>query len=329
MIWLKRGLALIALAVVVYLFWPLLGELRAAADLFKTARWDWLLAAVLIQVVSYCFLTWLNALALQPFAGRISFGQLMALLTSMAFIEVAVPSAGASGLALRARLLGKYGYPVEASTFTLVLETIFLVIATVSVALLALSYLVRSGDLPGAEVGRLALLGLGMIGLIWGGWRLISNQQLSRRLVARLVTTWNRVAGRLPRLDLQSLEARLTAFQSGLAQLQTMPLWRFFLAAYARVILDVVTLEACFLLLGHPVAPGTLFTGYGLTLLLSGLAALPGGLGMADASLPVVFHRLGVPGSVALAAGLTYRLIAFWLLRLIGFISWQILESRS
>jgi hypothetical protein len=36
-----------------------------------------------------------------------------------------------------------------------------------------------------------------------------------------------------------------------------------------------------------------------------------------------------VAGSVALAAGLTYRLIAFWLLRFIGFISWQLLESKK
>jgi uncharacterized protein (TIRG00374 family) len=61
---------------------------------------------------------------------------------------------------------------------------------------------------------------------------------------------------------------------------------------------------------------------------MSGMAALPGGLGMADAYVPVVFRWLAVPGSVALVAGLTYRLIAFWLVRFVGFLAWQILESR-
>ena len=329
MIWFKRGLTLIALAVVVYLFWPLLGELRAAADLFRAARWGWLVVAMFIQSLSYASLTWLNALTLQPFAGRIGFARLAALLTSMAFIEVAIPSAGASGVALRARLLGKHGYTVEASTFTLLLETILLAVPVASVALLGLGYLLRTGELTGAGTAGFALVALGVAGLVWGGWRLILDKQRSRRLVGKLATLWNRWAGRFHRVDSQHLESRLAAFQSGLAKLQTVPFWKFCLAAYGRVILDIATLGVCFLLLGDPIATGTLLTGYGMTLLLGGLAALPGGLGMADASLPVVFHRLGVPGSIALAASLTYRLIAFWLLRLIGFISWQILESRS
>jgi uncharacterized protein (TIRG00374 family) len=66
-----------------------------------------------------------------------------------------------------------------------------------------------------------------------------------------------------------------------------------------------------------------------LVLVLSGLAALPGGLGLVDASLAVIFARLGAPGAVAVAAALSYRLIAFWLVRFIGFVSWQILEARA
>jgi uncharacterized membrane protein YbhN (UPF0104 family) len=47
---------------------------------------------------------------------------------------------------------------------------------------------------------------------------------------------------------------------------------------------------------------------------------------MTDASVPVIFSWLGVAGAVALAAGLTYRLIAFWLVRFVGFFSWLDLE---
>ena len=78
----------------------------------------------------------------------------------------------------------------------------------------------------------------------------------------------------------------------------------------------------------YSVPLGILLTGYGLMLALSGLGALPGGLGMADLSLAVVYARLGAPGAVAVAAALAYRLIAFWLLRFIGFITWRILEAR-
>jgi len=50
---------------------------------------------------------------------------------------------------------------------------------------------------------------------------------------------------------------------------------------------------------------------------------------MTDAFVPVIFSWLNVPGAVAIAAGLTYRLIAFWLVRFVGFISWVFLEARS
>ena len=49
---------------------------------------------------------------------------------------------------------------------------------------------------------------------------------------------------------------------------------------------------------------------------------------MTEAFIPVIFSRLGVPGPVAIAAGLTYRLIAFWLVRFVGYISWLVLERR-
>jgi uncharacterized protein (TIRG00374 family) len=140
---------------------------------------------------------------------------------------------------------------------------------------------------------------------------------------------WNRLFGRWRRVEIFRLEDRLEAFRGSLARYRQVPLWTFIAAAFARVSLDVATLGACFLLFGYTVAPGTLLTGYGLILVMSGLAALPGGLGMADASVPVIFSRLGAPGSVALIAGLTYRLIAFWLVRFIGFLSWLALERKN
>lgn len=73
MVWLKRGLALLTLRIAIYLFLPLLRDLRAASDLFKTARSVWLPLIISVQLVSYSFLTWLNAVALQPFPGKMVF----------------------------------------------------------------------------------------------------------------------------------------------------------------------------------------------------------------------------------------------------------------
>jgi uncharacterized protein (TIRG00374 family) len=243
---------------------------------------------------------------------------------------VAIPSAGASGVALRARLLGKEGhYSVEASTITVLFETIILTAAMATVGLLGLAYLIRRGQVGTVQITSLGALALGAAALVWAGWRLALHPQRSRNLLHKLAALWNHFFGRFKTVQPQALDERLLTFQTSLGQLQYIPRWKYVFAAYARVALDVATLGACFMIFRNPVQPGTLLTGYGLILVASGLAALPGGLGFADASVPVIFSGLGVAGSVALAAGLTYRLIAFWLLRFIGFISWQLLESKK
>lgn len=330
-IWLQRGLALLAFGVALYLFWPLLGELRAAARIFIAARWEWFPLVLGIQAVSYALLAWLNELALSPFSGRpLGLGRMAALLASMAFIEVAIPSAGASGVVLRARLLGKHGYSPEASLFTLGVETFFLGVIWSGVALIGLTYLLFNGALHGWQVALVLSLALAVGLSLWYGWRLLDDPHRSRALLLRGVRFWNRrVIRPLPVLDQGKIESRLEQFQSALSRLRRVPLWKFLTAAMGRVLFDMATLEACFLFFGEPLSPVVLLIGYSLILTVSGLAALPGGLGLADLSIPGLFLKLGVQGAVALSAGLTYRLIAFWLVRFVGFLAWQFLESRS
>jgi uncharacterized protein (TIRG00374 family) len=329
--WVRRAVAVLALGVAVYLFWPLLKDIRAAARLLAGAHWGWLAAAAIIQVGSYCSITWMNVLSLGPFPGRIGFWRLLFVLTSIAFITTAVPSAGASGIVLRARLLGRYGYTAEAATFTLLLELLYLVVGTVAVALFGLGYLFLLGRMAAGQVALLAGLVLLAVFLVWSVWRLISEPRRALGLLGRLAGFWNRLASRFGwrRLKPRALEARLEAFHQGLLKLRSVPRWKFVAATSGRILLDVVTLGACFGALGHLIRPDILMLGYGLLMLISALTILPGGLGLADVSLPVVFSRFGVPGSVALAAGLTFRLLGFWMSRFIGFIAWQVLEGRA
>jgi uncharacterized protein (TIRG00374 family) len=294
-----------------------------------TAQWTWLGILIFVQIISYASLTWLNGLSLMPFSGGIRFRRLMAILTAMAFIETAIPSAGASGVVLRARLLSRHGrYPLEAALFSLVLETAFEVIAIVSIAVLGIVLLLRRGNYVFLNFVWVVLPILIIAALVWYVWRRLIRRGVPRQLLINMAGWWNRRIRRRP-VDLGNLEQRLVEFQSGLIRLQGIPLWKFLLAAYGKVILDIATLGVCFLLFRYTIPLETLVTGYAILLLLSGLASLPGGLGLADVSAPVIFANLGTPASIALAAGLTYRLTAFWLLRFIGFLSWEFLEEAA
>lgn len=328
----KRWQILLSVALLVlllYFFWPLVGEIKAAANLFRTAEWIWLLVAILVQVVSYSFLTWLNALSLYPFSGSIRFIPLAGVLTSMAFISVAIPSAGLSGVALRVHLLRKYDYLPEESLFSLVVETSLELIALATVAVVGIAYLIQSGGLTTVNVIYLVLLGVLVTVIVVLVWRVLSNYERSRRVLMKFVNFWNRYGKKLTTLDFEELDQRLIFFNQNISRYPRSSAIKFPISAYGKVILDVVTLGVCFRLFGYTIAPATLLVGYGLILTVSGVSALPGGLVMTEAFIPVIFSRLGVPGPVAIAAGLTYRLIAFWLVRFVGYISWLILERRT
>ncbi len=328
--WLKRLFALLAFGVVVYLFWPLLRELRNVAVLIKQAGWEWIGFAVLTQVISYSCLAALNYLLLQPFQGRITFWQLMALLPAMAFIEVALPSGGLSGVILRARLLKRNAFSIEASSFTLLMESLYLATAMITASVYGVWYLIQG---RGLNLGRLALLASVTISLLVVGllfFRGVHDKKKGRRWANWLAIRWNRIMKALhrPVFRMEDLEARLDNFYAGLYEMERIPRGYLLGTAIGRVSLDIISLGMCFIAFHYAISPGILLTGYGLMMILSGLAALPGGLGLADVSLAVVFSRLGAPGAVAVAAALTYRLIAFWLVRFVGFVSWQVMEMR-
>jgi len=328
--WLRWLLAAVCFGVVLHLFWPLLGEIESALHLLRQADWVWLAAAVGIQVLSYSSLVLLNVLLLRPFGGHAGFRNLLVVLPAIACIEVAIPSAGASGVVLRARLLRRLGYSAATSTFTVMLESLYLFTVMMAVGTCGLVYLLHTGEMSLSQlaylVGLTILVGLAG-GLIFWTAR---DRERAKRVTATLVDRWKRLRRRWPRLPAYSVEQvweRVDSFYDGLTALGKAPRWPFWVTAGGRVGLDVATLWACFVAFHHAISPGVLLTGYGLTLLFSALTALPGGTGLGDASLAVIYARLGTPGAVALAAALCYRLLAFWLLRFIGFCCWQALEA--
>jgi len=162
--WFRITLALVSLAILVQLLRPLLDEVQAAGHLFATARWSWLPVALACQVLSYGFLARLNSLALVPFAGRISLTKLAAVMSALSFVEVAVPTAGLSGMMLRARLLGRQGFSFEAALASFVVETLALAVAIGSIGLLGVAALLPGDGWPSVSPGGLRLLaGVGLV----------------------------------------------------------------------------------------------------------------------------------------------------------------------
>jgi glycosyltransferase 2 family protein len=327
--WLRRGISALLFIVLVYFFLPLLGELKAAAALFREANWIWFGIAIVVQLISYACLTWLNSLALQPFEGKITFPRLAAVLTSMAFIQVAVPSMGISGVALRVHLLRRSNYRPEDSLASLVVETLGEAIAITTVVLVGVAFVLGSGVPVISQLVRYFLFLLILLLPAAYAWRVIADPARTRSHLRFIASVWDRLGSRWGKLNVAAVEDRLSEFRCNMRNYRQVPFWKLVLSSYGKVILDVATLGAAFYMFGYPISASDLLIGYGLILLFSGSAALPGGLVMTEASVPVIFSWLGVPGSVALAAGLVYRLIAFWMVRFIGYFCWHALEFEK
>jgi glycosyltransferase 2 family protein len=92
------------------------------------------------------------------------------------------------------------------------------------------------------------------------------------------------------------------------------------LGAFLSVLFDMLTLYFMFLATDSHVNPGVLMAGYGLPLLLGKAAfILPGGVGIVESSMALMYNGLGVPQNITIIVVLGYRLISFWLPSIAGF----------
>jgi glycosyltransferase 2 family protein len=103
------------------------------------------------------------------------------------------------------------------------------------------------------------------------------------------------------------------------------------IGAFLNTAFDMLTLFFLFLAVGENISAGVLLAGYGLPLLLGKVAfIIPGGVGVVESSMAVLYNGLGVPPATTVVVVLGYRLISFWIPSLVGFpIAAYLQSSRS
>ena len=100
--------------------------------------------------------------------------------------------------------------------------------------------------------------------------------------------------------------------------------------AFLNIAFDMLTLDFLFIAAGENVSLGVLLAGYGLPLLLGKVAfIIPGGVGVVESSMAVLYNGMGVPQATTVVVVLGYRLISFWLPSLLGFAAAAYLSRKS
>jgi len=324
---------LITLLLVIFLLRqsPSLGDLRRV---ITQAQWLWLLAAVLCQVSAYGAVAWLNELLLSQYRVRVPWLRQYVIQLIMAFIEAAIPSMAVSGLVLRARLLRPYGATPDVASITTIVETVLISTSVLIPALTGLGWMLLHG-IGDRRVGWTVLLGgSGILGLgatlVWQ-WRSPRFQTIRRRWIQWLSSWWDQILlprfpGRLGPWPSTRLIARVRDLMGEMAALLRTRPTPIISALCLRTVCEALSFIGCFYTFGQHLPLYTMLLLYTLTITINTLGAIPGGIGLAEASLATLYTQFDVDLERAVIIALAYRLIGYWLPRAVGGLSWLWLE---
>jgi uncharacterized protein (TIRG00374 family) len=307
--WLSGLLVLAAVILVATRF----TELTHFADLLQEAQPLWLLAAFIVQGLTYVTAAAVWYGAIRQLGQRRRFWSLVPLGLAKLFTDQAIPTGGIGGTLLVVRALGKRGIRPGIAMAALLIGMISFYIAYVSAVVLALIQLYRQSHLDLLMLGGAAIflcVAIAVPGtvLLLHHWYRKSGQTTSTAL---------RYLQRVP-----GMTTLLTALVEAPADLlrRPLPFLRAALLQFAIFALDAATLWIMLRAIGVEAMPGAAFAAFMVASLAATIGPMPLGLGTFEAVSTAVLHLQGYSVEAALTATLLLRGFTFWLPMLPGLV---------
>jgi uncharacterized protein (TIRG00374 family) len=305
---LKRLLIVLALFLVLdHLVLPQLAGARHAVDVLDDVELKWLVAGVVLEilsVVAFARLTW----TLLPPDSRPSMPTSIRITLSTLGLSHVIPGGTAAGTSLGYRLLTNAGASGSEAGFAIASQGLgsAVVLNVLLWAGLIVSIPARGFDplyATAAVLGGLLLAAVGVAVL------------LATRGEDRVISMSCRVAGRLPFVDADTVAGALRRVSEQLRTLMGQPrvLLRASFWAAANWVLDMAALAVFLYAFGARVPIDGLIVAYGVAYVLAAIPITPGGLGVVEATLTALLVGFGVPRGQALVGVVSYRVANFWL----------------
>jgi uncharacterized protein (TIRG00374 family) len=313
--WIKYigGVALAALAL-----WAVAGrrgELSGASHYLTHLRWEWLLAAAVVELYSFVAFAMVQRRLLEAGHVEMSIGRLTAVTLASTAIANSMPAGPLVSSVFAYRQYRRYGADGALAGWTL--GAVF-VTAGVTLAVVAAGGLAIAGaeganlDLVGVTAGVLVaalVLGVLFVQRRIAVWVVLGAVQVSRRW---LKWPHEDVAARIDRIVL-----RLGAVTVGGRKLAGLIGW-----GLANWVFDCGCLALSFVALGLGVPWKGLLLAYGAGQLAANLPITPGGLGVVEGSLTIALVAFGGSEPSTVAAVLLYRILSFWIELPVGWATW-------
>jgi undecaprenyl-diphosphatase len=304
-VWLRTLFWLAAGVLAAYLLLPRVGELHQAWQALRSVRWEWLIPGVVVVSSTYFW----AALALKGAVNhRLSLRHTALVQLAGSFVNKLTPR-GVGGIGVNQRYLEQRGVERTAAVAGIALNMAAGLIVHV------LSLTVVSALLGRNVVGRVQLpeqwpypiAGLGVlvsIGLVL----FLRSRGLRHKVTGPVITAKRGL------VDVLRSPRRAIALFAGVAGVTAV---------------NVLTLTVALHAVGANTSP------FGVAAVYLGGAALasaqptPGNLGAIEAALVAGLATQGVQTGLAVAGVLTYRLLAFWMPIIPGFLALRYLQHRE
>ena len=299
--WILGILILIALILVVLR----LGELKNFVRLAEQTKPQWMISAVVLQILTYFSVASAWRATLTRSGHPVALLPLVPIGLGKLFTDQAIPSAGMSGNILVARSLSRRGIPAHLVLAALLLNIIgyyiaYLIMVLVTLSILKAYYPVNTALLT--AFAMLAVLAIGVPSLIV--WLKRRSSRPLPKVLQRLHFSefLMRVIRDVPSGVLRDplLIAKNTFFEAGV------------------FLLDVLTLWVVLLSVGQNVTIFVPFVCFIAASVAATVSPFPVGLGTFEAVAVATLAMLGIQIEVALTATLLLRGFTFWLPMLPG-----------
>jgi uncharacterized protein (TIRG00374 family) len=320
---------------IIFFFWLVasrISEIQQLAQTLAQGQWQWVLVAFLLAIAYFIARTAVYQSAFSTVEVESSLRGLLPLLFSSLFVNVAVPSLGASGMSLFVDDASKRGQSPARTAAGVLLFQIIDLASFALVLVVGFVYLLVQRDLHAYQI--IGAMVLAFLILIQVGVLLLGLWRPGRLLVlfSAVQRAVNGLAGRLRRRPFLGEEwARVTADEfseaSGAIAAHPYRLGRALGLALAAQGLQFACLLALFVAFRQPLGLGALVAGFAVGVLFWIISITPQGIGVVEGVMTLVYTSLGVPALKAALITLAFRGLSFWLPLGVGFLTLRGLKS--
>jgi uncharacterized protein (TIRG00374 family) len=309
------SLGLVALAI--YIVAGKTDELSGASAYLEDLRWYWVLVATALEVLSLVAYAALQGQLLAAGDVHLGLTPLTGITLASNSIQNSLPGGPVFSTVWAFRQFNRRGADELLSGWTLVAATVLSLITLVLLAGVGLGAADNLGDafnLVGVIAGMVVFTLL--IVLAWTRrYAILRSLATPLRLVQRVV----RHPHGDPVLIMQGIADRVAAVTPSRSDWSLSAGW-----ALASWVFDAACLVVAFLAVGAPIPWRAIPLAYGAGQLAANLPITPGGLGVVEGSLTIALVAYGGGHASTVAAVLVYRLISFWALLPVGWVSWGV-----